>query len=185
MKKIYIEDKNGVYVSEDGTKRYTCLTGKELYSYLNEACNSQKFFEFFYDGRGNKIGIQIPEEMLEEHLIEKERRKYLKKIEKEMGYTIVSFYSSREGQDGEVINYESVIADDSDDFIEEIAHKADIKTLKKALASLNVEEYEIIYRLYLSDMPISERAYAREMRIPQKTLNCRKLRIFKKIRKFF
>lgn len=186
MKKFYVVDENGTYASADGKTHFTCLTGKALFDYLTSEEGAKKEFYVDFDDNGDEIGVEVPEDKLEEHLKEKEHRKYLNKVQKEVGYTIVSLNADFDGKDGEQMTYEEVIADeDSLDFMEEISRKADIQILRKALASLDHDEYEIIYRLYLCENIISEREYATELGLPQKTLNNRKLVIFKKIRKFF
>lgn len=186
MKKFYIVDENGTYVSADRKTRFTCLTGEELFKYLNSEEKADKEFYTYFDENGDEIGIEIPVNMRKKHIREKNHSDYLKSCEKEAAYVVVSINADIDGKDGEVMTYEEVIADeDSLAFMEEISRKDDIQTLRKALASLCVDEYEIIYRLYLCENTISEREYATELGLPQKTLNNRKLAIFKKIRKFF
>ncbi len=186
MKKFYIVDENGTYASADGKTRFTCLTGEELFKYLNSEERAGKEFYTYFDENDDEIGIEIPEDMRTKHIREKNHSDYLKSCEKEAGYVIVSINADIDGKDGEVMTYEEVLADeDSLAFMEEISRKEDIQTLRKALASLDADEYEIIYRLFLSDSHISERAYAREMGIADTTLNYRKQQILEKLRKFF
>ena len=59
------------------------------------------------------------------------------------------------------------------------------ETLKAALASLTADEYRLIAYLYLSDKRGTERGYAALCGVPQKTLNDRKSRILRKLRKYF
>ncbi len=43
-KEFYIEDENGCYLSEDGKKRWTKLTGRELYDFLQTKRGKNAFF---------------------------------------------------------------------------------------------------------------------------------------------
>lgn len=186
MKKFYIVDENGTYASADGKTHFTCLTGKDLFDYLNSEVGSKKEFYVDFDDNGDEIGVEVPEDKLEEHLKEKEHRKYLNKVQKEVGYTIVSLNADFDGKDGEQMTYEEVIADeDSLDFIEEISRKADIQTLRKALASLTVDELDLVTRLYLIDSPMTEAEYAELMNVNQSTVHRRKKTILQKLKTFF
>ncbi len=186
MKKFYIVDENGTYASADGKTHFTCLTGKDLFDYLNSEVGSKKEFYVDFDDNGDEIGVEVPEDKLEEHLKEKEHRKYLNKVQKEVGYTIVSLNADFDGKDGEQMTYEEVIADeDSLDFMEEISRKADIQTLRKALASLTVDEMAIISALYLADKPMTECELAEDRGVTQQAIHKRKVFILNKLRNFF
>lgn len=185
MKKFYIVDKNGIYTSADGKTRFTCLTGKVLFDYLKSDEGSKKEFDIDFDDNGDEIGIEIPKDIANAHLKEKERRKYVLKTQKTLGYTIVSLNSDFEGKDGEMMTFEEVITDDSDDFVEEIALKANIKTLRQALATLTSDEMNIISLMYLSDKPLTERQIAIERGVSQQAIHKYKCAILKKLKKFF
>ena len=67
--------------------------------------------------------------------------------------------------------------------IEETVIRREItERLKSALEALSYEESELIKYIYFDG--ISERALAQKMNIPQKTINNRKKRLLKKIKKF-
>ena len=44
IKVFYIEDKNGQYVSADGSKRWTRLTGQALYDFLQTERGKKTYF---------------------------------------------------------------------------------------------------------------------------------------------
>ena len=44
IKVFYIEDKHGQYVSADGTKRWTRLTGQALYGFLQTERGKKTYF---------------------------------------------------------------------------------------------------------------------------------------------
>lgn len=185
MKRFYIVDENGTYASTDGKTRFTCLTGKALFDYLKSDEGSKKEFDIDFDDNGDEIGIEIPDDKLNKHLKDKERRKYVNKIQKVKGYTIVSLNSECEGKDGEIMTFEEVIADDSDDLIEEIARKEDIQRLQLALLQLNIEEFDLITSLYLIESPLTEAEYAARMNVNQSTVSRRKNAILHKLKSFF
>ena len=61
-----------------------------------------------------------------------------------------------------------------------------ISTLYEALDTLTSDERALINLLFLeNDEGKSEREISREMGIPQKTLNCRKMKILQKLRSAF
>lgn len=185
MKKFYIVDKNGIYTSADGKTRFTCLTGKVLFDYLKSDEGSKKEFDIDFDDNGDEIGIEIPGDKLNRYLKDKERKKYVFKTQKTMGYAIISLNSDFEGKDGEKMTFEEAIADDSDDFAEEIALRANIKTLRQALDTLTSDEMNVIYLLYLSDKPMTERQVAIKRGVTQQAIHKYKCAILKKLRKFF
>lgn len=185
MKKFYIVDENGTYASADGKTRFTCLTGKALFDYLKSDEGSKKEFDIDFDDNGDEIGIEIPDDKLDKHLKGKERRKYVSKTQKAMGYTIVSLNSELEGKDGEIMTFEEVIADDSDDFTEEITRKANIQTLRRALASLTSDEMNIVFLLYLTTEPLTEYQLADARGVTQQAIHKYKVSILKKLKKFF
>ncbi len=186
MKKFYIVDENGTYASADGKTRFTCLTGEELFNYLNSEKRAGKEFYTYFDDNEDEIGIEIPENMKKKYIQEKNHSDYLKSCEKEAGYTIVSLNADFDGKDGEQMTYEEVIADeDSLDFMDEIAKRADIQTLRKALASLTEDEMSIISALYLADVPMTECELAEYRGVTQQAIHKRKVFILNKLKKFF
>lgn len=64
---------------------------------------------------------------------------------------------------------------------QEVIRKLEIDTLKNALDKLTEEEHKLIESLYFQGK--TERQYAKETGIPQKTINDRKRRILVKIKK--
>lgn len=185
MKKFYIVDKNGTYASADGKTRFKCLTGKALFDYLKSDEGSKKEFDIDFDDNGDEIGIEIPKDIANAHLKEKERRKYVLKTQKTLGYTIVSLNSDFEGKDGEMMTFGEVITDDSDDLVEEIARKENIQRLQLALLQLSTEELDLITSLYLIESPLTEAEYAARMNVNQSTINRRKNAILHRLKSFF
>ena len=64
IKIYYIEDKNGKYVSEDGTRRFTKLEGREAYAFLKTPKGKKKRFMRISSIEDNEeINIEEQEEM--------------------------------------------------------------------------------------------------------------------------
>ena len=168
MKEFYIKDENGKYISADGQCRFSKLKGRALYAYLNSAEGKTKRFLIEKDDRGVEIGVEVTDpKIIEETDAVSGHEYYLRKQEKKSGLQTVA------------------ISDPDADIEAEVMHQMDLQTLHRALELLSPSEMEILYALYLSENPISERAYARMLGVPNMTLNDRKKAIFKKIRNFF
>jgi FixJ family two-component response regulator len=60
----------------------------------------------------------------------------------------------------------------------------DLQALHEALKNLTPKEYDLIYKLYLSPNPMTERQISALAGIPQQTINCRRQAVLRKLRKF-
>ena len=89
IKVFYIEDNNGQYVSADGSKRWTRLTGQALYDFLQTERGKKTYFFVDTDDNGVAIGVEITNKdqqvMLE---TDKRRRRYVSESQKESGYSV-------------------------------------------------------------------------------------------------
>ena len=56
--RYFIENKNGTILSEDGTRRFIVLEGKELYDYLQTKEGKKKRFFVYQDDDGDTIGVE-------------------------------------------------------------------------------------------------------------------------------
>lgn len=183
-KEYYIEDKNGAYFSEDGKKRWSKLTGKELYEFLQTERGKNAFFYEYVNEQGIRVGFEIRDEKIESNCkASKRRTQYVNDINAKYNYIVVP-YDYIATDDGESSGDE-VIADEYSDFLEEVARKADVFKLHQALESLSDEEYELINALYLSEERMTVRAYAKTKGVSHTAIIKRKNEIFEKIRKYF
>ena len=183
IKVFYIEDKNGQYVSADGTKRWTRLAGKALYEFLQTERGKNTYFFDETDENGVCVGVEISNAALRADLIKEEKHSiYLRQMREKSGYVTVSF-DLIETPDGESRGDE-VIADD-ENFEEEVLHSFELERLREALKALSTEEYNLIISLYLQNNPMTEREHSAKYCIPQKTINDRKKRVLKKLKSFF
>ena len=96
-------------------------------------------------------------------------------------YQTISLDYEYVDDDGNVFTFHDLVPDVDSSVEDELITKISIKNV---LSILSDDEYEIIYKLFLSENAVSERELARQMGLPQKTLNNTKKRIFQKIKKY-
>ena len=182
-RKYYIKDENGTVLSSDGQTRFKVIEGAELYSYLQSEERKGKYFYCYKDDNDDVIGVECTCEQYMEFECERGRRKYLRLIDKEMGYEKVSLDFSIQLDDDDVSIIESIEDENAD--IEKIYDRQEmIEKIIEVLDSLSKEERDLITELYLSTDPKTEREYAEKIGITQPTVNYRKMRILEKIKKF-
>lgn len=186
MKVFFIVDENGKYISADGCRKYRRFTGRKLYEHLRTPEGKKKVFDIAMDDLGNMIGVEVPIEMQKMCRAVQNRSEYVKMIKKQAKITEISFDGEESDCNGDNWSYYETIEDESiEDMIEVLAREEEINKLKEALKTLTDEEYDIIYNLFLSDNPISERDYAKLIGLSRTTIQSRKFAIFKKLRNFF
>ena len=184
IKVFYIEDNNGQYVSADGSKRWTRLTGQALYDFLQTERGKKTYFFVDTDDNGVAIGVEITDK--EQQIAfetDKRRRRYVSESQKESGYITVSF-DYVETEDGTSTGDE-VIPNDDDSIEEDVLRQFDLETLRRALDTLTEDEYALICALFLQDNPLSTRDYAKQLGVQQTTVMRAKKRILEKLRNFF
>lgn len=184
IKVFYIEDKNGQYVSTDGSKRWIRLTGQALYDFLQTERGKKTYFFVDTDDNGVAIGVEITDK--EQQIAfetDKRRRRYVSESQKESGYITVSF-DYVETEDGTSIGDE-VIPNDDDSIEDDVLRQFDLETLRRALDTLTEDEYALICALFLQDNPLTTRDYAKQLGVQQTTVMRAKKRILEKLRNFF
>ena len=87
-------------------------------------------------------------------------------------------------EDGEELNGEDAIIDESCNVVEEVIMKMTLDTLQNALCSLSEEEYDLIDSIFLSRIE-TEKTYAKKNGYSQSTIHYRKQQILDKLKKFF
>lgn len=184
IKVFYIEDKNGQYVSADGSKRWTRLTGQALYDFLQTERGKKTYFFVDTDDNGVAIGVEIRNTELASNLKgDKNHGDYLKQVRDESGYITVSF-DYFETEDGTSTGDE-VIPNNDDSIENDVLRQFDLETLRRALDTLTEDEYALICALYLQDEPMTESEYANQKGTTQQAINKRKKAILKKLRNYF
>lgn len=183
--KFYIKDENGIFLSTDGKVRYTLLEGKELYDFLKTEDGKRRKFHVDIDDDGNKIGIEAELEQISALSEQHDRDKYRNKVKKKLNITVLSANAvvSIPGEDD--IELIQTLVDEEVDVEADALHSLDLKILRSALKTLTEEEYKLIYALYLAQTPMTERQLSAETGIPQMTINCRKNRLLRKLKKYF
>ena len=184
IKVFYIEDKNGQYVSADGSKRWIRLTGQALYDFLQTERGKKTYFFVDTDDNGIAIGVEITDK--EQQIAfetDKRRRRYVSESQKESGYITVSF-DYVETEDGTSTGDE-VIPNDDDSIENDVLRQFDLETLRRALNTLTEDEYALICALFLQDNPLTTRDYAKQLGVQQTTVMRAKKRILEKLRNFF
>ncbi|MBQ8214188.1 MAG: sigma-70 family RNA polymerase sigma factor [Clostridia bacterium] len=184
IKVFYIEDTNGQYVSADGSKRWTRLTGQALYDFLQTERGKKTYFFVDTDDSGIAIGVEITDK--EQQIAfetDKRRRRYVSDSQKESGYITVSF-DYVETEDGASTGDE-VIPNDDDSIEDDVLRQFDLETLRRALDTLTEDEYALICALFLQDNPLTTRDYAKQLGVQQTTVMRAKKRILEKLRNFF
>ena len=184
IKVFYIEDNNGQYVSADGSKRWTRLTGQALYDFLQTERGKKTYFFVDTDDNGVAIGVEIRNTELASNLKgDKNHGDYLKQVRDESGYITVSF-DYFETEDGTSTGDE-VIPNNDDSIENDVLRQFDLETLRRALDTLTEDEYALIFALFLQDEPMTESEYANQKGTTQQAINKRKKAILKKLRNYF
>lgn len=185
MNKIfYIEDKNGKYVSADKTKRWTRLSGKSLSDFLKTKKGKKTYFFVGTDDNGVTIGFEIRDKKLAEELMRSNNHhNYLTRVQKEVGYTIVS-YDCFETKNG-ISMGDEVIPNEDESIEDNVLRQIDLEILRDALGSLDEDEYALIHALFLQKNPMTTREYANKLGVHQTTIVRAKTRILKKLKLFF
>lgn len=184
IKVFYIEDNNGQYVSADGSKRWTRLTGQALYDFLQTERGKKTYFFVDTDDNGVAIGVEIRNTELASNLKgDKNHGDYLKQVRDESGYITVSF-DYFETEDGTSTGDE-VIPNNDDSIENDVLRQFDLETLRRALDTLTEDEYALICALFLQDEPMTESEYAVQRGTTQQAINKRKKTILKKLRNYF
>lgn len=183
--KFYIKDNNGIYLSTDGKIRYTLLEGKALYDFLKTENGRSRCFHVDIDENGNKIGIEAEPKMITACAAQRERDRYRYKVMTKLNITVVSANTLVSVPGEESLELLDTIAGEDDDVETETIHRLDLETLRKALQTLTKEEYRIIYCLYLSKTPLSEKTIAKHLGMSQQAVSKRKRAIFEKLKTFF
>lgn len=192
MKKQYFAWKDGQQ-AKDGRQECIEITPKEYREIYenNKACAVDKR-RYFAPLPGVEKGdiyycFECDYRRYKEYRAEKEQKvrkeKASKEAEEKYGpIQLLSLDAEFADESGDTYSLHDLIADESAYFEEKLV--TDI-ALESALGHLTDDERLIIDALYLENTGnISEREIADQMDIPQKTLNNRKLKILKKLKKY-
>lgn len=93
-------------------------------------------------------------------------------------------YDHFDNAEGEIPRGE-MLKDQTTNVEETAVEHVEMQELRLLITKLDAGEQCVLYELYLSDNPISERELSRRMGISQKTLNYRKKKILEKLKKLW
>lgn len=106
-----------------------------------------------------------------------ERKKYCKKLKK----TVTTISLDEIIDKNEDFRVKDFIRDDNIDIENDIEKKIELEKLKNALLQLNKDEYKLIKALFFEQKSIRE--YAETIDIPYSTIQYKKAKILKKLKK--
>ncbi len=183
--KFYIKDDNGIFLSTDGKTKYICLEGTALYDFLNSEEGKNRTFYVDIDENGDKIGIETEPKMVTACNEQRERDRYRNKVKAQLNITIISGNTMVSIPGEDEIELVETLVDEDADVEADVMHNIDLEIMRKALQTLTREEYHLIYHLYLSKNPVTERKYAEIRGLHYMTVHNRKTAILKKLKNFF
>lgn len=150
-------------------------TGEKRYFYRiapAESDDTYYFFECSYEHHKENSRTTMKEDY--------KRKKERQDTEYEK-YQIISMDYEYDGDDGNILTLHDFIPDFDSLFEEKNVTEI---TIENVLSVLSSDEYEIIYRLFLSKNTVSERELAKKMGVPKTTLHNKKMKILEKIKNF-
>lgn len=185
MKKIYLrwkdENCNGI------NPEWIEMTGKQFLEFKRRPENKhRKFIECIdeYQDTATVVIEATQESYKKWHCEDVSRRRKIAEAIK-TGYITMSMDEEIHGTDVDEMTLHDVVANETVDVEGEAIKYCEIRRLNEVLAKLSADELELIKEMYLSDTPLSERAYAERLGISSVAVHKRKTTVLKKIRKYF
>lgn len=182
-RKFYVKDENGTIPASNGEGMFKVIQGKALTSFIKSNEYKEKSFYSYKKKNGDIIYIECTKEQCEKFKKEKMHQLYVHKQKEKSGLLEITLNTTVNQSDEDIEMIETIL-DEGAGYEKEIERKQMIEVLHKVLESLKPEEYELIYNLYLAEEPVSESQYSKNIGVPRKTINNRKLKILKKIKSF-
>lgn len=93
---------------------------------------------------------------------------------------LLSLDAPYEDSNGDSYSLHDIVADENSAFEEELISSLD---LYGAIDSLSDDEKHMVDAMFLADEPLNDTEYAERIGVPRKTINNRKLKILKKLKK--
>ncbi len=159
------------------------LSGSEFYQFINRPENKMRRFQILdnrIDKEADIIVLEVTESQFKKWKSERNHETYLDNFSK--NYSTVSMSDSLTEEDD--LTVEDIIPDLTADVEDKVIRKAEKQAVKQAFESLTNEEKQLIKKLYVKSKGKTESYIARANKIPQKTLNNRKLKIRKNLKKY-
>jgi len=187
----YFTWKNGIKVENKELQEWTEITEKQ---YL-QICETNKTLSLDNRRLFEKVpGVEQGDDTYYFECDLDDYRKYRRKKEKEAykekeetkdtelfgEITLISLDAPYEDSNGEAYSLHDLVADKNSLFEDELIQSLD---LYAELDALPEDERKLIDAIYLSDEPLNDREYAKQIGIPRKTINNRKIKILRNLKK--
>ena len=191
MKIFFIEDEKGEYLSTDGKRRFTKMTGDEARVFLKKerkAGRNRKFLlteteERDVDEIYDEIYVEIPMDSISIFRKPERRKQYVKDCQEDSEIETISYNAPLKDQ--EDLTIEDVVSDSLKSVEDDALHEIELEIMRRALKALTDEELRIIHALFLSKRKLTEEKLAKEMGVSHQAISKRKARILKKLQNFF
>lgn len=182
MKKTYLVKKNpNMPESEDN---WIMMNGFEFARFMETPEGQSRKDNFgrldSYGDNDSIFVIECGKSKAVEWRADKDAHDYLVKQEALSNIKTVSFNILC--TDDDESSGENVIADPDCDVVSDLIRILDNQSLMKALKSLDTDEYQLIYYLFLKNNPVSERQASFILNMPRTTLNYRRKMILQKLK---
>ena len=148
------------------------MTGKEFYRFVNSPEGQGLYFIDMGD-----VVLESSKREAQIHRAEKDHSDYLK--EQEVGWSTVSLYSI-ENENG--CSGEEVARDETQDVETAAMLHIETSALQQALKCLDLENYRLIYALYIADERYTERELAHKLGVSQNAINKQKKKTLQKLK---
>lgn len=186
--RYYIENENGTILSEDSTRRFIVLEGKELYDYLQTKEGKKKRFFVYQDDDGDTIGIEEVENTTKGETKGERKTRYHYQVKSEINAEEVSLDDTVLGDSGDEMLLAETVADEEVNIEDEVVHRDLLQMLRQIKPLLEPDERKLIDMLYHDDengarADMTEAGIAKELGISQSAVHKRKVSTLKKIRK--
>lgn len=161
------------------------MTPKEFYLFKQNAENRKRLFVEYKDiyGEVDPIIIEVTKSQFDEWNRDKAKNAYQRKVFYERVSALVSM--EEDFDEVEELTRHDVIADESVNIENDIEQKDLVEKLHYVLKSLSVEEQDLVYSMFLSESPMTERDYANKIGVSGVAVHKRKAKILKKLKSFF
>ena len=127
------------------------------------------------------IYAEVDRETFAKWRVDDNHRAYLVKVNKKMGYKVMSYHEAELEQD--YVDGEAVLVDESCNVEEEVLQKLEVAELYEAIHKLSESDQELLRIFYLADKPMSLREYEAVTGIIFPTINYRRKRALQRLKK--
>ncbi|MBR3294486.1 MAG: sigma-70 family RNA polymerase sigma factor [Oscillospiraceae bacterium] len=183
----YVENENGRFLSNDGSRRFMKLCGRQAYEYLKSAEGQTKRFmrTSSHEDGGEEEFVEVPPAFIRQHRKDERHEQYVSDCMENSGLITISLYAMEDDKDRNLYSGEELVADPSSDIEAQVLHEINLEILHRALKALTDEELYLIEALYLMEKRYSEQDLAILMGVSQQAISKKRLRVLAKLRSFF